>query len=546
MSTTSTLTPQLGHPRILVLGDAMLDRYTSGSVERVSPEAPVLVLNATDREVRLGGAASVALLARSLEAEVTLASVTGDDHDGRTLRRLLDEAGINASVLLSDPSRPTTVKERFLGRSEQRQSHQIVRVDTESRLPLNQQLEAQLVNSLARLIPEHDAVLISDYGKGVCAKSLVGEIISICQAAGRLVLVDPARGADFSIYSGATLLKPNRSEAELAMGRPIRSPDEARAAAIEMRRKYFVDIAFITLDRDGLVFATDERNEHHSIRPTGICDITGAGDTVLATLGLCFAAKLPLPDCADLANITAGLQVAQPGVTPISRAELLSEFYQSSPVGPSTGEPVAETSTANRARANTKTVDCASPLIPSPRRSGERARVRGLSSTPFARKLISPEAAERLAAEYRRDNKTIVFTNGCFDLLHVGHIAMLEEAAKEGDILFVAINDDASIKRLKGTQRPVVAEHDRARMLSALACVDHVLIFNDDTPHRLLAAIRPDVLVKGGTTSNIVGRELVEKHGGRVHKTGDVAAISTTRLLSQLRSTNSRLEEVMS
>ena len=407
-------------PKILVLGDAMLDRYTWGDAERVSPEAPVVVLRADQREVRLGGAASVAVLLRALEAEATLATVTGDDHDGRTIRRLLDEAGINAYPVLIDPSRPTTTKERFLGRSDQRQSHQMLRVDTESRSPLDEDLTRMLLNLLSEQIPQHAAVLISDYAKGVCTERLMSEVIGLCRASDIPVLVDPGRGTDFAVYRGATLIKPNRLEAELATGVPIRSPEAALNAARQLREQYEIKIVVITLDSDGLVYATAEESQHLPTTVQEICDITGAGDTVLATLGLALAAtpipsprysgerarvrgsssashdglpmsesiarsasdtrplkdngtdatktadagtekKSPHPTSphkagarsrtmtsnttfrgvAALANAAAGLQVAQPGVTPISRTDLRKQVEKSSPVGPSTGKPIA-------------------------------------------------------------------------------------------------------------------------------------------------------------------------------------------------------------
>ena len=487
----------LGQPRILVLGDAMLDCYTWGTAERVSPEAPVLVLRADERDVRLGGAASVALLLSAMEAETTLASVIGDDHDGRTLRRLLDEAKIDASSLVIDPHRPTTTKERFLGRSERRQPHQMLRVDTESRAPLDDPRAKTLIESFLNRISEYDAVLISDYAKGVCTPEIVATTISCCRTACIPILVDPGRGVDFANFRGATLLKPNRLEAELAFGQPISSAETAIAAAESLRARFDVDVMLITLDRDGMVYTDGDHAEHIQITPQAVCDITGAGDTVLATLGLCLSAGLPVRHAGSVATVAAGLQIQQPGVTPISRKALAAELEWH--------HHTQDLSSKNAARS--------------------------------ASKIISLEAAAQLAREYRQQNRTIVFTNGCFDLLHVGHVTMLERAANEGNVLFVAINSDDSVRQLKGLDRPVIDQHDRARMLSALGCVDHVLIFDDATPHRLLTVIRPDVLVKGGTTAEIVGREIVEAYCGRVFRTDESRGRSTTSLLHRLRDT---------
>ena len=510
MNELAPLFSRLGHPRLLVVGDAMLDRYTWGDAERVSPEAPVLVLRADECEVRLGGAASVAVLLRGLEASVTLAGVIGDDASGRTVQRLLDEAGIDATPVVVDPSRPTTTKERFLGRAANRHAHQILRVDTESRTPLDEALAARMAGEVVALIPEfaatpHAAVLISDYAKGVCTPELVASVIAAGRAAGVPVLIDPARGADYAIYRGATLIKPNRLEAESALDHAIASPVEALRAAATLRERHDFEAVVITLDREGLVLATAAGAEHFPITPRAVYDITGAGDMVLAMLGLGLAAGLPLPVATQLANVAAGLEVQQPGVTPISRADVLCELERLSPVVP----------------------DVVRPRLPD--------ESRRLNHEEKRDKLVTLDEAKRLADEHRRAGRTVVFTNGCFDLLHLGHVRCLEEARQFGDVLFVAINSDASVRQLKGTERPIIGEHDRARLLAALECVDHVLVFNDDTPHRLLHAIRPDVLVKGGTTPDIVGRDVVEAYGGSVLRTSEIGGLSTTTLLSRLR-----------
>ncbi len=537
----------LGHPKILVVGDAMLDRYTWGNAERVSPEAPVLILRTDEREVRLGGAASVALLLRALEVDATLAAVIGDDHDGRTLCRLLEEAGIDQTPLFLDASRPTTTKERFLGRSEQRQAHQMLRVDSESQDPIDHDLTAQLANALARLVPQQDVVLISDYGKGVCTPSLIAELISLCQNENIPVLVDPARGVDYERYRGATLIKPNRYEAELAIGHTLRTPQEAMQAAATLRERYEVEQVIITLDQDGLVFATAEGTEHQSITPRPICDITGAGDTVLATLGAASVARTPsfvrqeeFATIAKLANIAAGLQVARPGVTPISRTELLEEFDRQTNIAATKSTTVQEdirTSTKNQSHADQVTTR--PPYTTSPRAEASRQGNARQSSTKksisTAYKLVPLESAQVLAESHRRQGRTIVFTNGCFDLLHIGHITTLEAASQFGDVLFVAINSDQSVRQLKGNDRPIISEQDRAQTLAALSCVDHVLIFDDATPHRLLEAIRPDVLAKGGTTVEIVGCEFVESYGGQVVQTRSIPGRSTTQLVKHLQ-----------
>jgi D-beta-D-heptose 7-phosphate kinase/D-beta-D-heptose 1-phosphate adenosyltransferase len=470
--------------KILVFGDLMLDRYTWGDAERVSPEAPVIVLRADQEEVRPGGAASVAYLLRHLEAEVSVAGVVGNDSDGHTLRALLRDEGIDDQFVLIDPSRPTTAKHRFVGRASDRHPHQILRVDHESRVPISELLATELWDSLQDRLSHFDAILIADYLKGVCSERLLQQVISKARANGQPVLVDPGRTTDYQRYRGATLLKPNRGEAELACGRSLDSSDHALQAADALRATCELDAVIITLDRDGLVLCAAEDREVIPTDPRTVYDITGAGDMILAALGLCVAGGISTSNAARIANIAAGLEVERFGIAPVKRSEI------------------------------------AVKLSPQSSRS--------------ATKLMTVDEVTRLADEYRRQGKRIVFTNGCFDLLHVGHVCYLQGAAALGDILIVAVNSDDSVRRLKGPSRPIIPERDRAQMLASLACVSYVVIFDDPTPCNLLERIRPDVLGKGGTTSEIVGREIVELYGGRVIRLSEVPGISTTSILSSL------------
>jgi D-beta-D-heptose 7-phosphate kinase/D-beta-D-heptose 1-phosphate adenosyltransferase len=596
-------------PRILVLGDLILDRYTFGNAERVSPEAPVVVLRVDAQEVRLGGAASVAMLLRGLGADVALAGVIGDDSNGRTLMSLLCDDRIDHSFVITDPQRPTTCKERVIGRAADRHAHQIVRIDHESREPIGGELEAELIDRVtdvawdgaanvpviqtalegrttgvgdAASVGEHispaplqcqfptgqsqrtalegnrtdfDAVLISDYAKGVCTPALLRRIIDAARARNIPVVIDPARIADYSRYAGATLLKPNRIEAELATGLEIKTPDQALIAAAALRERHDIGSVIITLDRDGMVLYCAESDNRGCIRHDGsrireecgevddlsavmqspvaddsrilgkrgyfpcvareVYDITGAGDTVLATLGYCMATGLPLSRAIAFANTAAGLQVQRLGVSPVSREELAAALNSQSANSPMTGfrtgSPTQDLSASQAAIG---------PALKRP--------------IPHSEQRIFQSVSELMPIlnGYREQGRSLVFTNGCFDLLHIGHVTMLEQAAALGDILIVAINSDASVRRLKGPDRPVIAEQHRARMLASLGCVARVLIFDEPTPHNLLAAIRPDILAKGGPTPEIIGREFVESYGGRVVRLGEVPGISTTSLLA--------------
>jgi D-beta-D-heptose 7-phosphate kinase/D-beta-D-heptose 1-phosphate adenosyltransferase len=474
----------LSHPRLLVVGDLMLDRYIWGDAERVSPEAPVLVLREDLDEVRLGGAANVASFLKGLEAELVVAGVVGDDAEGRILRNLLGVISGEITAVITDESRQTTTKQRFVGRSSQRQPHQILRVDRETRRPLSAEIEQRLIEGVLEALPTCDAVLVSDYAKGACTPKLLRAVIDQARKLGKATLIDPSRGGDYQRYRGATSITPNRAAAELVIGKPLRDEQTILTAAAQLQHNLQLDAAVLTLDRDGLAYATADEAGTVACRQREVCDVTGAGDMVLSMLGLCFAAQVPLVESLELANAAAGLEVERFGVEPITRTEIARELD----------------------------------------------REKSTMSGPVSLEELTPHTDR-----YRRDGKSIVFTNGCFDLLHVGHISLLEEAARQGDVLIVAVNGDASVRRLKGSERPIIGETDRARMLAALSCVDHVLIFDDDTPHRLLDAIKPDVLVKGGTTGDIVGSEIVENYGGQVLRTAAVPGLSTTAITQRMK-----------
>lgn len=474
----------LSSPRVLVLGDLILDRYTRGNAERVSQEAPILVLLVDEREELLGGAANVCHMLRELECEVACAGVVGADEAGNSVRRLLSNVGIGCDLLFTDASRPTTVKERFIGRVGGLRPGQMLRVDHEVRTPLSPELTDQLLDKVRLTISDFDVLLISDYAKGVCTAAVTQAVIKMARQAGKPVLVDPLRGGDYQQYRGATLLKPNRVETELATGQKIVSSDDAIRAGSRLCDNLDIDLAVITLDRQGMALV--HRDGHGQVVPTrarSVYDITGAGDMVLAMLAAAIGGGATVEEAVHLANIAAGLEVERAGVAVISKQEIADELSS----GARTGQG----------------------------------------------KVFSLEQATAWAQEQRRQGQRIVFTNGCFDLLHVGHVSYLAEAAALGDQLVVGINSDASVRRLKGPSRPVINEVDRAAVLAALSCVSSVIVFEEDTPHQLLHAIRPDVLVKGGTYSvdEVVGKEVVEAYGGQVCVVGVVDGVSTTEIL---------------
>jgi D-beta-D-heptose 7-phosphate kinase/D-beta-D-heptose 1-phosphate adenosyltransferase len=471
--------------QILVLGDLMLDQYTIGDAGRVSQEAPILILKSQQQHTMLGGAANVANMLCGLGVRSKAAGVVGSDVAADQMRRLLSDAHIDADAVLVDPSRCTTVKQRFVGRTHGRNSSQLLRVDHECTDPVAPWVSNQLGKTIEQKLGSLDAVLISDYAKGIGVPMLLQRVIRQCHERGVPVLVDPARGVSFDRYRGATLLKPNRTETAEAFGRPIQSIDDAAEAASWLCREFDIKMAIVTLDRDGMVLAqANGEHQHFPTEARSVYDITGAGDMVLAALGLGFAAGGRPEDAIQLANVAAGIEVEREGVAVITTEEIREQI-----------QPNAAPS-----------------------------------------KCVSAEQAGLLAEQYRSQGKRVVFTNGCYDLLHAGHVTSLMEAAAFGDVLFVGVNADTTVRALKGPDRPIIGEQERMAVLAALECVQHAVLFSEDTPHALLRSIRPDVLVKGGTyrEDEVVGHEFVTSYGGQIRVTNTIDGLSTTNILAKV------------
>ena len=475
-------------PRILVVGDVMLDRYTWGKVERISPEAPVPVLSIEREEVRLGGAASVAMLARGLGAKAQLAGVVGVDTASTVLRRLLGEARIGDATVCKDRKRPTTSKERLLGHTDGRDCAHLLRIDRENCEPIGPGIERHILSGIERTLSKTDVVLVSDYAKGVCTPSLLHGLFELCRNANVPVLVDPARRKDYERYRGATLLKPNRSAAELASGRIIGSIEEARQAARQLCDQFDLHSAVVTLDRDGMVACDwDSEPVHIPAAVSQVRDITGAGDMMLAALGCGWGLKLSETESLELARLAAAIQIERLGVEEVRLEEVQS---------------------------------------------------RAVGAQVDSEKVVGIERLKAVVEEAHTAGKQVVMANGCFDLLHFGHVSCLRQAAALGNMLIVAINSDCSVAEAKGPSRPIIRESERAAMLASLACVDYVVVFSEPTPHRLLEALKPDVLVKGGTYSQeeVVGKEIVESYGGRACVVDRVPDCSTTTLVKRIAS----------
>lgn len=477
----------LGHPRILVVGDLILDRYIWGDAERISQEAPVPLLRADHREHRLGGAASVATMLSALGAQVCLMGVVGRDLEASLVRQLLAEREIDDRLVLELDDRPTTLKERYIGRAQDRHPQQMIRVDYETRDAIPRAIETALESSIPEAVKNSDIVLISDYDKGVCTPSLLRRLIAACRSLGVRVIADPIRSSDYSKYRWVHCMTPNRLEAQLATGMTIASPEDAFEVGRQLVDTLDMEAVLVTLDRDGMALVrADGRSEIVPTRPRQVYDITGAGDMVLSVVGLCLAGRADYDEAAALGNVAGGLEVEKIGVALLSREEILGD------------------------------------LIDHHRAEGDKRL--GLAS-------IVADVRRR-----RQAGQRVVFTNGCFDLLHIGHARLLREAAALGDYLIVGINSDASVRRLKGQERPINSEDARAELLGALECVDAVVVFDDDTPLALIEAILPDVLVKGGDyrPDEVVGRAEVEAAGGKLVLIPLVQGHSTTRIIHRV------------
>jgi D-beta-D-heptose 7-phosphate kinase / D-beta-D-heptose 1-phosphate adenosyltransferase len=469
--------PDFTRARVLVAGDLMLDRYWSGTAQRVSPEAPVPVVRVDAMEDRPGGAANVALNLAALGCQTALVGVTGDDEAADILAIRLADAGI-AARLHRRRGLPTITKLRVLAHHQQ-----LIRLDFEQSLA--PQGEDPLPALVADLLDQADLVVLSDYAKGTLARP--GPLITLARDQGKPVLVDP-KGRDFQRYRGATLLTPNRSELEEVVGAL-----EDDAALIEKGQRLRAELGFdallVTLGERGMLLLQGgvqpgKSALHLPTRAREVYDVTGAGDTVIATLAAAVAAGVEIEEACTLANCAAGLAVGKLGTATVSAREL------------------------------------------------ERARLGSEWHT-----ILEEEALVSAVAEARAQGERVVMTNGCFDILHQGHVAYLQQARRLGDRLVVAVNDDASVRRLKGPDRPINGVESRMAVLAGLASVDWVCSFGEDTPERLICRVRPDVLVKGGDyrPEQIAGAECVHRAGGEVRVLPFLPGHSTSRIIGDIK-----------
>jgi D-beta-D-heptose 7-phosphate kinase/D-beta-D-heptose 1-phosphate adenosyltransferase len=476
-----------GRARIALVGDFILDRYVHGYVDRISPEAPVPVLHIVKKEARLGGAGNVASGVLAFGGSVFCAGVAGNDAEGDQLAGLLAAAGAEAGGIVRLADRPTAVKTRFVGLAQHRHAQQMLRADDEDTAPLPPAVQSTLRGALRAQLASCKLLAVEDYDKGVLTDASTPELIADARAAGLPVVVDPSTHvSDYRRYRGCTILTPNRYEATRGSGIAVKDDTSLEAAATRLLAAAEAEAVLITLDREGAYLMRrgqgGKRIPH--ARPRTVYEVTGAGDEFLAVLAVAMAEGASLEDAAALANVAGGLEVERIGFVPVTRQEARDELL----------------------------------------------RVIGLrGSKVLDRAKLAAELARRRALGH-----AVVFTNGCFDLLHMGHVRYLRQARELGSCLVVGVNSDDSVRRLKGPARPVIGQTERAEMLAALECVDYVTLFDEDTPEALLALLRPEILAKGGSTPVVVGREIVEGYGGKVLTLELVEGTSTTRIIDRI------------
>ena len=464
-------------PRILVVGDLMIDHYLWGKTDRISPEAPVPVIDVQNETEVLGGAGNVVNNLVALGADVSVASAIGADENGKRLTVMLKTLGVKTDALVTEPQRKTTRKSRVIASHQQ-----VVRFDSETRQAITEETEAKILASIDKTLFLTDIVLLSDYGKGVLSDTLTQAIIQKCQKAGVKVLVDP-KGYDYSKYRGATLVTPNKKEASEATGIAISDDESLKRAGFKLKNDLDLEMAMITLSEEGMAIFGETMRKIPTVARE-VYDVTGAGDTVLATLGYVLAAGGDIDEAARIANAAAAVVVGKLGSTTATWDEIIA--YE---------KALHESTTDHR--------------------------------------IKNREELAQTVEHLKKEGKTVVFTNGCFDILHLGHVKYLETAASFGDVLIVGVNSDESVRRLKGDDRPVNPEYDRAYLLAALDAVDYVTIFDEDTPYELIKIVQPDILVKGGDYKGkeVVGSDIAKE----VRLVDFVEGRSTTKTIEKMR-----------
>jgi D-beta-D-heptose 7-phosphate kinase/D-beta-D-heptose 1-phosphate adenosyltransferase len=481
------LVERLAGRTVVLVGDLMLDKYVYGDAERLSPDAPVPVLCFRKEDARLGGAGRVAADLATLGCAVRVVSLLGVDETGGVIRRMLEERGCDTSGVVEAAGRPSTSKVRLVGLAQHRHPQQMMRLDYEDASPVDGAVAERLLANVEKALAGADALCLEDYNKGLLPPAVCRRVIGLARAAGVPVFVDPAAIKDYAKYAGASVITPNATETELATGLKVRDEGEFRAAAERLLADLGLEAALLTLDKRGSYLATREGERRLlTTRERTVYDVSGAGDMVLAMVAAARAGGATWAEAAALGNVAGGLEVERFGSVPVTRAEIVEEL-----------------------------------LLEARQHLGKQRTL----------EQLLPELQRHRAA-----GKRVVFTNGCFDLIHLGHVQYFRFAKNQGDLLVVAVNTDASIRRLKGEKRPIIAEQDRVGVLEELESIDYLVRFDSDTPLEMIQMIKPDVLVKGAdyAKEQVVGWDFVEGCGGRVALAPLVDGKSTSAVIGRI------------
>jgi D-beta-D-heptose 7-phosphate kinase/D-beta-D-heptose 1-phosphate adenosyltransferase len=475
------ITLQIQEPKILVVGDLMIDHYLWGNCERISPEAPVQIVSIEKETSVLGGAGNVIRNLCTLGASVDVISVLGEDDNAKELQGLLEALCVSSEYMIVQKERITSKKSRILASGQQ-----VLRYDKETKEEISFLQERQIISSFQRIVNNYDIIILSDYNKGLLTHTLTQALIKSANKHQVKIIIDP-KGNDFSKYKGAYLLTPNKKEAILATGIDIKDTQSLYDAIEKIKISCALSLSLITLSEEGIAIY-DEHLRTHPTVTREVFDVTGAGDTVIASLGFAIASGYEIDDAVKFANLCAGIVVGKVGSATVSLDEVIA--YESS-----------------------------------------------LHQSNSSSHIKSLEEITRLSQVLKKEKKKIVFTNGCFDILHIGHVKYLEEAKSYGDILIIGLNSDESVKRLKGESRPINTQDDRAYLLASLEAVDFVVCFEQDTPYSLIKAIQPHILVKGGDYEGkeVVGQEIADE----LRLVAFVEGKSTTKIIERIQNEHS-------
>ena len=467
---------------LLVVGDLMFDEYLWGDVDRISPEAPVQVVSVKEENYTLGGSGNVANNLIALGAKVSIAGVIGSDKCGHLVLAKLNELGVTTEGVVEELERPTTRKTRIISGNQQ-----VLRIDRETKKDITQQTLDVILNYLKQVMPDVDLVLISDYGKGLITAALLNSLIYIVKKYNRVSIADP-KGRDFLKYSGVSLLTPNKKEASLVSGIEIVDESTLIQAGNRILETVTTEKLLITCGKNGMVLFENNKEPYYITAQTRqVFDVSGAGDTVIAVLGLAVASGASFVKAASIANTAASIVVSKVGTATVSKNELLSALT-----------PVCDYATT---------------------------------------KHISISKLPAVVQKLKADNKKIVLTNGCFDLLHAGHVMLLSASKKLGDVLVVAIDNDESVRKLKGHGRPIISAKERLSILGSLDSVDYVVLFSSNQLSKIIEIIRPNILTKGSNYifEDVTGREIVERCGGRVLLIPITNKVSSSSIINNIK-----------